>query len=713
MKPISNPALQRFAAYEKDVNLELFNAIVQLAIITTGAVKQVSELMPELRRVVWYERTDANDYFDRHDLRYMGEILERYPEKLGDTPQNLRAVALAYAFTRPIHTDNMFVGTQRADFAGRLEDTGDIYIDCARYLLADDEKRVRVGDHLLARVYERTEHLLMALCALRDRVDAFERLRPQLIRLLTKERSLPAEGNTGVYAWMLSEYRENIRASRKSDNAVPRALLKLSEGYVREKTREHAILVEAGYSPLEILILNSGFLWEQRLRSTMISPDSIPGEKLCAALITATLNADELPSSNTLEHIGWLIHSRYNRLEIKYEGNHDIWSAVQPLLTIQTPEILMWMVVNLKREYDYRFDVLDHKWDVLAANLAPEIYHPLFRRQLIANESASQENIQAMLDRYASLTGKSYMEVFNNFTHEECDAFMLMVRHGLIDMWAFFTAHQEERGDRWHCGPIDYLWPVINGVNSSEAFHFWRRFFENHSLQEVPGCWARGNFHEAFYAHSRYSARHMNCLRPYLSREENRLLCEWIDQSAYAIEPKGYDEFVIMFLSSADTWQLYDAVELRPVFDCLIERYPNRSTLLSLKPKFLSEAELQEDRAAIERARMEREQAERMKYAQSLAQETDEAYDGTIKSLVTLVDRSGDWRDQRRIILQHVHKRLPEILDAIAPLNQKEIANLLFLCGWFVRYDLMSREKALALAETAPCATEEEGTKAC
>ena len=131
-----NPAV-RCGAYAGLFNIDLFNAATQLAISTTQAPKQVKEVQRRLDRLPWYERGDASVYFEPHGIRYFGELLERYDEKLGDGITNTRAIALAMGWCAPLLTENMFVGKQWQDFMKKLSPmTDDQYITFARYLLA-------------------------------------------------------------------------------------------------------------------------------------------------------------------------------------------------------------------------------------------------------------------------------------------------------------------------------------------------------------------------------------------------------------------------------------------------------------------------------------------------------------------------------------------------------------------------------------------------
>ena len=65
--------------------------------------------------------------------------LERYEERFGMTVPDLRAIALALAYTRSLTTPEMFVGPQRDNFLRNVRKAaaGDVYLSGALYLLDD------------------------------------------------------------------------------------------------------------------------------------------------------------------------------------------------------------------------------------------------------------------------------------------------------------------------------------------------------------------------------------------------------------------------------------------------------------------------------------------------------------------------------------------------------------------------------------------------
>lgn len=698
--------LPRFESCRTQVNIELFNAAIQLAISNAGASKQLSVLNLQLENVIWYERFNSQDYFEPYGIRYFGELLERYVEKVGDSLPNFRAVALALAWSGPILTDAMFVGSQREDFMKTVQSasTSDIYLTGALYLMAlEDIEKERQRERLLRRNYKRTEEILFALCALDDCAEAFSLLRPQLVFLLGAGRTLSIEGNTGLLAWFLARYRSNILACRKKDNAVLRALVRLTEAYVRPSDRAYETLQEAGYLPLDILSANSMFVWEQRLNQTRLSPGSIPAERLATAYVTAILSGDALPSQTALDYVLWLIE-HYCRFEIKYEGNQGLWEAVAPQLHIASPVVMAWMVRS-ELHYDYRFDVLDDKWDALAADLPREKYHKLFHHQLI--QESEKETLLRMLERYKRLTGSDYASAFGNYNYYETDAFSLLVSRGVLDPWAFFEAHQNDCSSDRKYTPLHYLWDSLSKVSTRSAFGFWHTFFDVYTPADVPRFWPGRRFHDAFIRFNHYTPS-LDYQRPELLREENRQLYAWIDESVFTLSPDKYSALVLAFLQNEATQSLFKMDELRPVFDQLFLLNGGNSAVRNLKHRYLTEAELEDERAAREKAEQERKRAETERIFQEVGEALTQRYDGRFQSLYEALKSFRSWDHRREYAAQILCGRLPELLKKHAPIETKDFGYLLSLCGRLVGCGTLSASVALTAVTTIQITETEE-----
>ena len=165
-------------AYEKILDLDLFNALLALVVKMSDnkdAMLEYSRFISQ--KSLWASRcNDPGAYFAQHELRYIGEITERFEERIGSRPEIFRALALALGFALPFLTDSMFVGTQREDFIRRLdkEAGNDLYLQGARYLLTTDPmERKQLRSQLAGDTYQRTEDAMFVLSLFDPQEDEF------------------------------------------------------------------------------------------------------------------------------------------------------------------------------------------------------------------------------------------------------------------------------------------------------------------------------------------------------------------------------------------------------------------------------------------------------------------------------------------------------------------------------------------------------------
>lgn len=718
MKQNHCPAAGRCSAYEERFSIPLFNAAVQLAITTTEAPKQVSRVQDTLCGLPWYEKADSTAFFEPYSIRYVGELLERYGEKLGDTPENARALALALAWTAPILTPNMFVGKQRASFMKAVlkKEKNDVYIAVALYLLSEGEEKEARLRALLNRTYQRTEELVFFLCSMERAEPYYEQVLPLLTVLLGKGRTLKAAGNGGIFGWLLERCAKAIKGCLKKDNALMRALFSLAKGYVREKDAAHGVLIQAGYTKLDILYLNLLFVWDRRLQYYHVMPDSITAEKLASAFVLSCMNAVEKPDDSMLEYAAWLLE-RYQTFEIKYEANSGIRMALAKAVHIVCPEIMVWMLRDLEWEKNLPFDTLDDRWDALARELPKDKYHEVFREQRENQKELTAETFRAWLQKYEVLTGSSYLDTFRTFSYGEEDIFDACVRFGAVSLWDFFNEHKDEQDTRYQYSPLRYVWDMVSGVKSRPAFDFWQKFFAAFGMRQLRSFFQDKSFHEAFSSASRgiygYSShpKEVRYQRAFLTREENRRLYEWIDESVFLFAPSDYDDMVFAFLTAPETLELYDRAELRPIFDAIQERKPNHSDIPALKRVFLSADELEAERQAEEERKQRKKLADAEAERIKTCKEMDERFDGTLESVMKYLDRCY-YSSAKRYAVQHAVCLLAGILMKRRTFSKKEFGTLLEVLGTLVQYGEMKQADVLKTLNDVIMLEEEEAKHA-
>ena len=168
---MNNEFLPAYKVYQQVIDLELYYAFVDLVVHTSQEEKAWEIYRNIVDTQIWQQKAEGQNYFEAYNLRYPGEVLERFEEKLGKDVRIIRALALALGKTRALQLDNMFVGNQRGSFLQMIRRTsnGDVYLQGALYLLETDmPRRHALLDELAATEYAKTP-CLSCLCSMTRR----------------------------------------------------------------------------------------------------------------------------------------------------------------------------------------------------------------------------------------------------------------------------------------------------------------------------------------------------------------------------------------------------------------------------------------------------------------------------------------------------------------------------------------------------------------
>lgn len=690
-----------YSTFQKDIDLTLYHAFAEL-VVQTAQDGEARILYRQLEaRQIWQEDQNVSSYFEAYSLRYPGEVLERFEEKLGTDIRILRALALALGYTRRCQADTMFVGNQRNDFIQKLRRTAgtDVYLQGALYLLETDALRRRTRlDELAAREYARTEEALFVLSLFDDPETGYQAMRPQLTRLFGSERTISMARDFGVLEWFIRFYAKEAKRYRGKNDLVLRTLMKLPYMNMKPDSREFSVLHTAGYSMEEITMANSLAVWADRIPDRL-SSKGIAAEKIAVACVRMLLNRpDDLPEE-IYAYISWMFRF-YQKFEIRYEGYQDLWAAIRPGLAPTAPQTILWMHQKIQKQFPYRFDVFDPQYDILAKGLSQEAYAELFTEQMLRSRAAIP--LRRWLTRYQALTDVEYIEYFNKRHWLTLRSFVLLVERKEINLWQFFEQH---KGDGARAHPLELLEEYVLKISSWRCFRFAQKLFSQYTfsqLQEIFGD--NFYFHQKFVKKESYynkKVQSFSMVRPFLTAEQHRQLYDWIDASLFQTEPEYYDSFVLCALKAPVIQRIYDKPLLASVLRQLLTHDAcNGYEVNQLKERFYSKEEMEADRkATAEQEEQEKErqwQQQVMKCQEKLAS----CYNGSAESLIQFM-HGYHFGEIRKAALGMVYEKLLEWPAGCAQtLEAAEMWKFFGLCGSLVMYEPRPRREILTMVQT-------------
>ena len=230
-----------FSVYEKNINISLFNEIIAFIAYTRNS-KGTNDILYEIQeKCIWYDIVNGLNLQEKYNFEYLGELLERYEERLGNKIEDIRAMALALGYGKKLIESNMIIGTQLIDFLSKIKNLAkeDIYLQGALYLY-DNEKYNLYFNQLMNRKYDKTEDIVFIVSVFYDTKEAiFKNHRDNIVSLLGKQKSISVIGNIGVYAWIIRTLYVLINNDRKKDISLLKALIKIPTGFQKEDTNTY------------------------------------------------------------------------------------------------------------------------------------------------------------------------------------------------------------------------------------------------------------------------------------------------------------------------------------------------------------------------------------------------------------------------------------------------------------------------------------------
>jgi len=682
--------------FSNQINLTLLNDIVTFVYNTSEANYVQKQALSEscfLLSLV----SDSCEFQKKYDFLYLGELLERYEDRFGASIQDFRAIALALGYTRDIATDSMFIGSQRADFIRKLtrRANGDVYLTGALYLLSQGDKKSAVLENELLHEYDAAEELIFTISLLQEKEHIFSHFKAQLLRLLGRKRSLPVLGNMKMLNWLITWLIPHAKSARGKDMALFRALTTLPTSFVKAESKPHSVLLEHGYTPLEIAYANMTAVLSQTADG-VLNEDSIVTQKIVVALFQAVLGHAEALSPEVYSLLSE-IYKKYTRFRIRCHGYETLAEALNTAPYISNVETFLWFskLTSIYHTALNGFDILDSKWDTLASTMELSTYLTLFEFGLC--DDLSTEDIQHRISRYDALTGTSYLAVYQD--KYAGSHFNLLVKKGIIDLWQEFQDSLDSEGTITRPDLMERISDYVYKLSTIQAYRFLENFMETYGVCGLNRFFPKGHykFYSTLVDETKYYNRGGYVLtlkidQTYLDDKMRCQLLLWLEEYIFLNSPEKYLSFVAAILRNEDMAVLFSAEDQRAMFDLVIDQPDlSKSDITSLKNRYLTEEEKMSERDAAEAARQRADQQRILDLTQELRTQYTEKSDGTFASDDKFLERFSYRQESQKIasciVYQHMDKHLA---GQACRLNNGEAAHFLAVCAVLMKFEVIN-----------------------
>lgn len=688
--------------FEERINITLLNDIVAFVFDATDATyARKQELIHKCLFLTFDTSKDALQ--KKYGFLYLGELLERYEERFGLSDADFRAIALAVGYTKSIVPNEMFVGNQLNDFVRKLRRRAedDLYLTGALYLLSEGQSGATVlSDKLYEAQYDRTEELIFAMSLFCDDEQVFLHFKQPLLHLLGTGRNMPVLGNTRILNWLITRVQPVVKTIRTKDVALFRALCALPSSFVKEDGKHYAVLVEHGYSPLEIAYANMLCVLHQSADG-VLGLQSVVTQKIAVAMFRAVLGSSEPFSPEIYEQLSEL-YVRYEQFTVRCYGQEKLEDTLKDGLQVKCPETFIWFsrFVSIHHPAFNGFDIMDPRWDALAAGLDDAKYMELFEMQL--EKEDDKERILQLIGSYDMLTDNDYVSAY--WDKNDGSLLKFLVKHGIIDLWQAFCDSIAADGSINNPQMLKRIRSELYGMSTIQTFQFYRSFLPQYGFVGLEQYFNlegfRGvTFTDGLLTNGSYNGRTelgLTLEKSFLNDDEHRLLLSWLEEYIFTCEPEKYIPLVVAILENEFASGLLPHDKLRALFGTVI-CLPDISygTASRLKARYYTPAEREAEEKRNEVARLEKERQDGLAQVQHVREEYTKKVNGSITSVAEYLDGYKYSHDERQIACRIVHENLDSILLARNyELDRHSASQLFSICAKLIKAQAMTISEA-------------------
>jgi hypothetical protein len=434
------------------------------------------------------------------------------------------------------------------------------------------------------------------------------------------------------------------------------------------------------------------------------------------------INSENAHLPEVYGHMEYLL-KKYSSFAIKISGYKGIYDAIEHRIKLRNPQTFVWLYHKFnknERRKHFDFDILNTKWDVLHNDFAPETYQELFDDHLRNCTNQSKEKLLERIDKFKSLTGVSYISLFDleHDYHKEW-VFKILVDVGIINLIAMFKEYvsmesvskdANNRAKNARSFIFTYIRNYIGEIRTRQAFDFFKQFFMEYNYEDMklffveeakPVMNGKDFFLDGLYkGYTRYyneRSKEFDISRSFLTEEEHREVFDWIDDYIYQCKAEKYIEFALCTLLNDFTYALLPQNELRRIYDILIATGNPmvKENLDNLKKRFLTEAENEAEKNAKIQEEEKKKQDEIQRRINALNDKMKTSFDGSFKSILKFMDGNRYEVDSVDIVC----KIAIEYLSIALTKNNNRVGSNDF--GYFLQFCGNLLRKGLLLFEDA------------
>lgn len=510
----------------------------------------------------YWEKPKVERLEEKYGLNYPGEVLERYGEKIGDSLQVLRTLAVAMAEMKLLLSNSMFVENQYEKFIQKVRKEAQKDLICKGALLfleENPEKKGAIRKELWEYPWNSVMELLFLMSIFKE--DGWERWKNSLMTMLGKQRQMEVYGNEGMYAWVIRQYAKKVEGYHKKDLNLLKGLCRLPQGNAMGKSPVRKWLTEDGYSEDEICFLNWGVL-EDTMQSPQMLYPSITLERMAVQTCLRFLGSSKEYPREVYELCTKLL-TKNKEYDIKLEGERGIFATLgNSDLTVRSVSAYMTLwpyrqEYGVPKQY-FWIDLGEEKWDALRDKLGKELYQEKVVDTL-AEKAYAPKEFAGCVKHYEELMGEPLLQYFwQECTYSSTVVFQKMMEQNLMDASALVDEYIQEYREldrkqwkaKWKHMFLN-MKPVLFRLKDTKSYAVFQKMIGMFGIENIDELLQEEHAFWELISGNRYRREitETGILSECFDDVQNRQLFLWSEQYVYRKYPECYPDFIYGVLS--------------------------------------------------------------------------------------------------------------------------------------------------------------------
>lgn len=519
--------------FEKEINLELFYQFKEM-IMSLSEEDYDAALVNST--VLGFEKPVV-PLPTMYNLKYPGEVLERYKEKGLDDIKSMRALMLALTECIPAIQPRMFVDQQLPNFMEEVKQKAhnDLYLICALLKWENDtDKKLELCAKFSATATASDAAWLYSIALIKDLPTGWEMVEERLAYIFMFH-SIDVYENTDVIAWMQRELPFEIQRSRKTCTKILKIFMELPKHWLKWDSVDFKYLKSLNYTEQEIIYIAmyTSKCWE--LTKNVQGYRAI--QKILVNGCSYYLSARVIENKDIIDMCVTCLNKLRQLLQ-RVEGADRLRDAIGDIV-IGTYEMFdaVWNNVessNKSPEWFY-VDILEPEWDDLLDIVGPKEYRNIAEYAMYNHV----EQIQDYILRYNDVCNTEYRkDILFEKTSLSLSNVEILQNAGVIDIYSLIDICVEKtEGASYtvHSYVKKYL-----SSNIQDKIECWKWVVSKYNVETLSKITGVNGFvSESIGVRNNYNSNR-NIKFNNFSDEDKLLLFDWITQELYTLRPDSY-----------------------------------------------------------------------------------------------------------------------------------------------------------------------------